>query len=742
LREGTLNRKHVRLPSGDTEAEFDAALDAAVEAAYADGLEPYDYDDQPLDYRNTILSEPVKQMVDTERKRLSDRSQIIQQAHARTKQLTKESEYNARRSRDLYRLSDDAEEERILEEIQKDFGFDFGLQSKSSMPRQSDSSEYSGASTYHSSMSSSKATAITSLSTVSEMQDLGSLAKPSQNLPRLSEESSQRDSVLIASEQFGGPLPGANNGGVWSRRMSGQNTKQLKIETSMPPMKQLPQPPPTAPQTTLRIEDVESAKPLTAKSDTQLLPDTVFQGPSQAAMTTPLQPPPTFVTQSSPSKVLDSPSVKDALPTPTTPAPILSLGGDRSPGPDSKAAKDKPTVIKKNKSSISLKTRNMSISSPDGSEVSVGTPLSTSFTTLPNNSKKNLAYTNAGVPPPPSLPSFSEGLSRTASNVNLFEGELHSPYVPGSPSATAANAPIPLEPCPDSHLLRPYWLMRCFYQTIAHPRGGYLSTKLFVPRDVWRVKGVKIKAMEEKIASCDNLTASLQKLNNVDSFDATAVLEEMQQFETVLDQVQSSLSKKLGSDVSVQGVQTLFKDAPLSGEGVSPSDASSSGSRAVSQGKSFLSSMRKLRSKNSGVSLANPTGRDPANKDSLTMSTLPMTNLANPRFAKRDVGKLEVSGPHAQYMESLAKLCDAVQVIGKGHLMGQHTTALTTVIDQIARQVEDPGLKHSSPTHVGLELSTRHASEFFGFFICRFVLTDLTMLLDKFIKRGSEWVLV
>jgi hypothetical protein len=67
---------------------------------------------------------------------------------------------------------------------------------------------------------------------------------------------------------------------------------------------------------------------------------------------------------------------------------------------------------------------------------------------------------------------------------------------------------------------------------------------------------------------------------------------------------------------------------------------------------------------------------------------------------------------------------------------------LTNTSDQIARQVEDPGLKHSSPTHVGLELSARHAAEFFGFYICRFVLTDVTMMLDKFIKRGSEWVLV
>jgi hypothetical protein len=63
------------------------------------------------------------------------------------------------------------------------------------------------------------------------------------------------------------------------------------------------------------------------------------------------------------------------------------------------------------------------------------------------------------------------------------------------------------------------------------------------------------------------------------------------------------------------------------------------------------------------------------------------------------------------------------------------------IADQIARQVEDPGLKNSSPVHVGLDLCTRHASEFFGFFVCRWVLADLATLLDKFVKRNTEWVL-
>jgi len=95
--------------------------------------------------------------------------------------------------------------------------------------------------------------------------------------------------------------------------------------------------------------------------------------------------------------------------------------------------------------------------------------------------------------------------------------------------------------------------MRALYQTIAHPRGGYLSTKLFVPRDVWRVKGVKIKSVEDKIANCDFLTAALMKLAKVDTFDADAVLVEMQSFEGVLEQVQATLTRKLGNEVGVQG---------------------------------------------------------------------------------------------------------------------------------------------------------------------------------------------
>jgi hypothetical protein len=303
----------------------------------------------------------------------------------------------------------------------------------------------------------------------------------------------------------------------------------------------------------------------------------------------------------------------------------------------------------------------------------------------------------------------------------LLDADFHSPATVGSPSKAFSEAPVPLEPCPNDFMLRPFWLMRCLYQTLAHPRGGYLSSKLFVPRDAWRVKGVKLKNLDEKTANCDFLTAALLKLAKVDTCDADAMLEEMQSLEGVLEQAQTALSRRLGNEVGVQGAGALFKDATTATDG-DPSLMPRSTS--VSNKPSF--SWRRLRSKNSAAALSSSSASRVATDSSKdTLSTLPMTAQPTTRPPKRDIGHVHFEGPNSAYMASLARLFDAAQVI-----------------DQIARQVDDPGLRHADKTQVGLELCTRHAAEFFAFYICRFVLSDLGLLMDKFVKRGTEWVLV
>jgi hypothetical protein len=753
---GGVRRKHIRSTSGATEAEFDAALDAAVEAAYDEGYEPYD-DEEPA---NLIATRLRNVELAKERVREAEREEAIAAAKYRYKetQLRNEALPHVRESTELGFNEEAEEEERLLDEMTEYMldGFDFDLQTKSSLPRQSDSSGFSG-STYNSSVSSHRTTGGTSLSTVAEvLQSRGPKSAPVHSPPPVPAPSgalppvpeSQTVQINDAAEVTPRPTTATKDAvSVRSRRLSGQNAKNLKIETSLPPVLPGPhteKPPVPSKDSPLTIPIQPKSAAAATFGSTQPTPDPAFKVPALPHVSQPIG-----LAAPSPQPTLYSPAETIATISPATPSlnHAVSIETGLVPG-SPRNGKNSAMGIRKNKSSLSLKQRTLSISSPDGSDGSIGTPLSQTF------SITGRKQSNADLPmPTPSVPTFNvDGLP--SGGMHLFESDIHSPFSPGSPSPAVTNAPIPLEPCPDSYLLRPFWLMRCFYQTIAHPRGGYLSTKLFIPRDVWRVKGVKLKNIEDKIANCDLLTAALQKLASVDTLDADAMLEEMQGLELVLDQVQTVLAKKLGNEVGVHSVSTLFKDAYTVGEGASMEGLSRVGTldhppkSAVSQSKSYLTSWRKLRSKNSGVnlaSMASSSAKSEVPKDSLVMNTLPMTTLHTIRFAKRDISGVTFEGPNSGYMSSLARLFDAVQILGKlltYHSIHSFKAHANTPSDQIARQVEDPGLKHSSPTHVGLELSARHAAEFFGFYICRFVLTDVTMMLDKFIKRGSEWVLV
>lgn len=199
---------------------------------------------------------------------------------------------------------------------------------------------------------------------------------------------------------------------------------------------------------------------------------------------------------------------------------------------------------------------------------------------------------------------------------------------------------------------------------MAHPCGGYLSTKLFIPRHAWQVKGVKLKAVDEKISNCDFLTAALLKLGGVDTCDADAVLEEMQSLEAVLDQVQSTLSKKLGSEVGLQGSNMWLRESPNGSE--QPSNTESGSTKSTnSSNKSYLS-WKRLKPKSSGVGLTStlPTSKD-SSKDGPTLNSLPMTPNLSTLTTKRDVNQLQFTGPNAVYMSALARLFDAAQVLGK-----------------------------------------------------------------------------
>lgn len=706
-----VRRRHIRNPSGATEAEFDAALDDAIEAAYDDGYEVVDERKLSEDQDDVVTRALRRVEVAKERVRQSE-LEAMQLANDREQRLREQLQMEDESAPENFldaNDSEDEEEERILAEItngyvMEDFSFGPGGNTRSNAPRASESSETTSR-TLHTPTGSatfSEATTITPTADSRPRTAQPPMPPPTQALPQLPPQrpgsSGGRLNEARASES------------VRSRRLSGQNAKQLSIETS----RKLPVT--TGPSTAGTMYFAET--PTTAQMPQPPMPKTAG-----------------YIAQQ--RQALTAGARYKQAPSPTPPIPITQEGDMKQP------------ALRNNFSSGSLRSmsqrsRNLSIVATDEvSDMGPGTPLSNQFAST------------ARMPAVPNLPTpiaaaFKDRItSGGTGGLYLFDGAVNDGHLSpvGSPTSVVAagsmpDAPAPLEPCPTGTMLRPFWLMRCLFQTLAHPRGGYLSNKLFVPRDVWKVKGVKLKNVEDKISNCDLLTAALQKLGRVDTCDADAMLEEMQSLESIFEQVQANLTRRLGnSEVGVQSMAALFRDGANgsmgAGSGLDPDSAGPVPRSGSVSGKSSFS-WRRLRSKNSTPGLnGGPGGYRKDSPATLMMdsapgvvsaggvTSLPMTSHPTSRPSKRDLSAVQFSGPNASYMASLAKLFDAAQAI-----------------DQIARQVEDPGLRHADKTQVGLELCTRHAAEFFAFYICRFVLTDLTILLDKFVKRGSEWVLV
>lgn len=660
-----MRRRTSRRLSANTEAEFDAALDAAVEAAYDDGLEPV------LEYKeeeNDDIVANARRNIELAKQRVREAEREAEVAMNRGREIRRvqeESLLKKRLIRDSDYLDDEAEEEeRLLEEMTKGYvmdDFEFGLQSKTALPRESDSSNLSGK-TWESSAASNMTGAGVTLSTLTEDDDFFPSdqrpeqiglpsSPPSAALPPIPVSSDFPDLPAQRISLTNPPPPPAMGPppvpGVRARRLSGQNSTELKIETS------------TRPRADSSASSRSHSTQLTSRPPPPLPKDEPLSDQSQPSMSS-------FRANLHPSKRNPSiGSVIDHLNLSKTrtreddepgPSPLPSSGRPMGKIPSAPDGLDKVSSASK-----TFRTRNVSVPNPDTAPGSPTTPWNGSFPTL-DTQKAAMA---GGVPvmPTPTAAHFTQNGLPTG-GLNLFDCNIHSTTELGRPNSMVANAPLPLEPCPESFLLRPFWLMRCLYQTIAHPHGGYLSAKLFIPRDVWRVKNVKLKAVDDKVSCCDLLTAALLKLAQVDTYDADAVLEEMQSFESVLDQVQATLAKKLGHDVGVHTAMPLFRSNATSDE-VSHVDPAPSRTSGTSN-KSYRPTWKRLRAKTSGIGTAaasTPSSARESNKDNLTLSSLPMTSGPS-THAKRNVTQLEFSGPNAHYMGALARLFDAAQVIG------------------------------------------------------------------------------
>lgn len=621
-------RKHLRGASGNTETEFDTALDAAIEAAYDDGFEPAGIEDYDRRDNDDVVAKVLRKVeIARERVRQTERETYGYSSSELRQQLGKEPRGHPPLSREasggFYNDNSSDEEERMLEQLARDYEIkDYPLDGQQNggglrAPKQ------------EMRPTSSRANAAPNHPPPSQLPPLSLNKKPS--LPSMMGNLAPAVPPPQASlPELPAPRPASPQLSVRSRRLSGQ--KQLKIETSKLPSSLVIGP-----------KDLDS-RPSLREDDAQLMRAEI--GPSSNT-TRPKSPPAMEI------RPLDDKDNGIVSPS--------GLKGNSVPEDQLFGTSGSPSTktLRKNISSSSLrsmKSRNMSLPNlDDGSDMSPSTTLTNPFT----NTKAPFVPTV----PTPLTAEFRDAGDIGGGGLNLFDDSLHPPATPHSPIEGNIDAPVPLEYCPAEALLRPFWLMRCLFQTLVHPRGGYVSTKLFVPREVWAVKGVKLKNVDDKIANCDLLTAACLKLAQVDTCDADAVLDEMQSLEGILEQVQAALTRKLGSDVGVNSSGSIFKEASTGeGEGGMPMPRSGSVSNKPS---SF--SWRRLRPKNSAVGLTsayNSRSTPSELPKESSVASLPITPQPTSRPPRRDLSLAQFTGPNATYMNSLARLFDAAQAIG------------------------------------------------------------------------------
>jgi len=717
----------------DTEAAFNAALDAAMETVYDEGYEPYQEDDFTISEEDGVSARTSVPYSD------KTREAAIAEAAAQGSNLVQASSH-ADEYRALGLEQDTEEEERLLEEITREFMHDnlvLDEGARSVLPRQSDSSTSSSANTWESSVASSVHTSRTTLSPVHEKAGLGfggtfatgapsSIVPPYKTLPP-----PPAFAPLLARNMASLAADGST---LQDRRLS--TAKRLQIRTAVDA-----RPPPKYDL------NISSTKPDWSESSSAI---TVVNDKTQDGASAALDETAPRIGSSNstiPPALSSAFTDRSGISTPlSSPTGILTRTGLARPllnrGISNVSVKDRtPTILPTDTIKCSLVTPSYSIHSA-GSSASTRPPLSS----LTSSSSIQLM-------PLPHGAQFD------------FFADIHNSASSRLSREQLLDLPRPLEPCPEAALLRPLWLLRCVYQTIAHPRGGYLTSKLFVPRDVWKVQNVKLKGIEEKIAACDLVANALSRLRKVNTLDADAVLEEMQYLEGIMDQAQAMLSKKLGNDVGMKDLASSFKDAPPSSTSFDKSTSSQAGDgnlnplttstsslgTANKSGKNYLTTLgRRLRNKPSHNTFAGSLSSSSASvaNTAYTLATIPMTsspslppsrggassstNTARLRTTSSTLtpalsttlgGRPLTEGPYVMYTSALARLCDAAQVL-----------------DGIIRSAEDPGVKASGPTHVGLELGARHASEFLGLWVCRWVLADLGLLVDKFGKRAGEFL--
>ncbi|KAF9821894.1 hypothetical protein IEO21_00324 [Rhodonia placenta] len=258
------------------------------------------------------------------------------------------------------------------------------------------------------------------------------------------------------------------------------------------------------------------------------------------------------------------------------------------------------------------------------------------------------------------------------------------PPIPHGNIPAAPLSPLPALAPPDP-LRKPYHMMTLLRLTMTSKTGGYITRRLHVPQEVWSQGGVKLSNVPEKIRVVEVLLTALEEVQHwsAEYFGA--------------GNVSSGMALGIGSIGRREGEAWAAKLEEF--VGVCDSVVGNFGKK-LSVGEGFVTK------KSSGV--ATWGGRLTRQFDKITNGK----NLDSP----------------ATYVQGLSRLFQQAQILD------EHTKA--------AMSTPPAPLYAAFPADVrqAIEFKLRHASEFFARVVLTFVIQDMALLLDKYVKKCEKWL--
>ncbi|KAH9898571.1 hypothetical protein C8Q73DRAFT_640821 [Cubamyces lactineus] len=258
------------------------------------------------------------------------------------------------------------------------------------------------------------------------------------------------------------------------------------------------------------------------------------------------------------------------------------------------------------------------------------------------------------------------------------------PPIPYSNIPTAPLSPLPSSAPPDP-LRKPYHMMFLLRQTMTSKTGGYITRRLHVPQEVWSQGGAKLTNVPEKIRVVEVLCSALEELQHwsAEYFGA--------------GNVSSGMALGIGSIGRKEGEAWASKLEDFSSvcDGVVGQFG-----KKLGVGEGFITK------KSSGVGS--------------------WGNRLTRQFDKITNGK-NLDSP-ALYVQGLAKLFQAAQILD------EHTKAASP------QSLAPLYAAFPADIRVGLDVKLRHASEFFAKVVLTFVIRDMALLLDKYVKKCEKWL--